>query len=133
MTSSTRAARALDDGSGVLAPRVVPAFARMVRAELDRWERQNATRVNPELRDAQRVLERADAVRRLAVAGSVDGTKPASVSDPPGEGALMDTHQAAALAGVTPRSITKRAAAGKIPGARKLAGRWLIPADEVSA
>lgn len=42
---------------------------------------------------------------------------------------MISTHQAAEALGVSPRRIQQLAVAGRIPGAQRVAGVWLIPED----
>lgn len=83
----------------------------------------------PPLPDAHEVHDTARAAHAIAALGGVvPPSVPQLAATAAHAGAWLTTRQAAELLGVTPRAVTKRAAAGKL-AARKLGGRWIVHID----
>jgi len=86
----------------------------------------------PPLPDAHEVLAAARHAHAMHTLGVVPQPVPALATDAVTAGSWVTTRQAAKLLGITPRAVTKRAAAGKLDG-RKLGGRWLVRFDQERA
>lgn len=78
-------------------------------------------------------------VGAMLPAGAVYATFVSELEALDGDGAVplrLDTDQAAAALGVSPKTIAHWCHAGRFPGARKTGGKggkWTIPASEVTA
>lgn len=67
----------------------------------------------------------------LADLTEVESSEPGTPEDDVGEHGLVTATEAADLLGVSSRLVRRRASKGALPGARRVGGRWLIPAEEL--